>query len=145
VTASRGAPRPGDRTSGELNILALIDALHPTEKRVVAVAVVRVPGPVAGGDTTKGSTERVDHEDVLARREHSCPVDGRDRWRYVMLAHGDFEVAFHGEYREIVPNEQIVTTEVYEGAPDPNDEGALNTITFSEVAGTTTLTILGGA
>ena len=38
-------------------------------------------------------------------------------WRYVMLAHGEFEVAFHGEYREIVPNERIVTTEVYEGAP----------------------------
>jgi uncharacterized protein YndB with AHSA1/START domain len=31
-------------------------------------------------------------------------------WRYVMLAHGEFEVAFHGEYREIVPNERIVTT-----------------------------------
>src|SRR6202158_1842666 len=22
-------------------------------------------------------------------------------WRYVMVAHGEFEVAFHGEYREI--------------------------------------------
>ena len=29
------------------------------------------------------------------------------RWRYVMLAHGSFEVAFHGEYREILPNERI--------------------------------------
>jgi uncharacterized protein YndB with AHSA1/START domain len=64
------------------------------------------------------------------------------RWRYVMVANRGFEVAFHGEYREIIPNERIVTTEVYEGAPDPNDEGALNTITFSEVAGRTTLTIL---
>src|SRR5688572_26386885 len=35
-------------------------------------------------------------------------------WRYVMVANGGFEVAFHGEYREIVPNERIVTTEVYE-------------------------------
>ena len=35
-------------------------------------------------------------------------------WRYVMVADGGFEVAFHGEYREIVPNERIVTTEVYE-------------------------------
>src|SRR5215211_1749249 len=41
------------------------------------------------------------------------------KWRYVMLAHGEFEVAFHGEYTEIVPNERIVTTEVYEGAPEP--------------------------
>ena len=64
------------------------------------------------------------------------------RWRYVMVANKGFEVAFHGQYREIVPNERIVTTEVYEGAPDPNDEGALNIITFAEVAGRTTLTIL---
>jgi uncharacterized protein YndB with AHSA1/START domain len=64
------------------------------------------------------------------------------RWRYVMEAHGEFEVAFHGQYREVVPNERIVTTEVYEGAPDPTDEGALNTITFSETAGRTTLSIL---
>ena len=39
-------------------------------------------------------------------------------WRYVMDAAGGFEVAFHGEYREIVPNERIVTTEVFEGMPD---------------------------
>jgi uncharacterized protein YndB with AHSA1/START domain len=36
------------------------------------------------------------------------------RWRYVMEAHGGFEIAFHGDYREIVPNDRIVTTEVYE-------------------------------
>ena len=40
-------------------------------------------------------------------------------WRYVMVASGGFEVAFHGEYREIVPNERLVTTEVYE-MPDAN-------------------------
>ncbi len=39
-------------------------------------------------------------------------------WRYVMVANGGFEVAFHGEYREIVPNERVVTTEVYEGVPE---------------------------
>src|SRR5262245_37824523 len=38
------------------------------------------------------------------------------RWRYVMAAEGGGEVGFHGEYREIVPNERIVNTEVYEGA-----------------------------
>ncbi|MDX6254796.1 MAG: hypothetical protein QOJ11_1130, partial [Frankiales bacterium] len=31
-------------------------------------------------------------------------------WRYVMIAHGEFEVAFHGMYKEIVPNERIVST-----------------------------------
>jgi uncharacterized protein YndB with AHSA1/START domain len=38
-------------------------------------------------------------------------------WRYVMTAEGGFEVAFHGEYREIVENERIVTTEVFEAMP----------------------------
>jgi uncharacterized protein YndB with AHSA1/START domain len=32
------------------------------------------------------------------------------RWRYAMVAEGGFDVAFHGEYREIVPNERLVTT-----------------------------------
>ena len=65
-------------------------------------------------------------------------------WRYVMVSDG-FEVGFHGEYREIVPNERIVSTEVYEGLPDgvSEEEGAtLNTATFSETDGRTRLTIL---
>ena len=45
-------------------------------------------------------------------------------WRYVMVTHGGFEVGFHGEYREIVPNERIVSTEVYEGMPDAERRGA---------------------
>ena len=56
-----------------------------------------------------------------------------------MLADGGFEVAFHGEYREIVPNERIVSTEVYEGMPEAE---SLNTVTFTEVDGRTTLTVL---
>ena len=64
-------------------------------------------------------------------------------WRYVMLAHGEFEVAFHGEYREIVPGERIVTTEVYEGAPPaPEGEDVLNVITFTEVEGRTLVELL---
>jgi uncharacterized protein YndB with AHSA1/START domain len=59
-------------------------------------------------------------------------------WRYVMVAEAGFEVAFHGEFREIVPNERIVSTEVYEGMPDGE---AVNTLTFTEAEGRTTLTI----
>jgi uncharacterized protein YndB with AHSA1/START domain len=59
-------------------------------------------------------------------------------WRYVMVADGDFEVAFHGEYRAIEPEVRLVTTEVYEGAgPDP--EAALVTTTFADTGGATTL------
>jgi uncharacterized protein YndB with AHSA1/START domain len=64
------------------------------------------------------------------------------RWRYVKVAHGGFEVAFHGEYREIVPNQRIVTTQVYEMPGAPEGEGALNIVTFTEVDGRTTLTLL---
>jgi uncharacterized protein YndB with AHSA1/START domain len=61
-------------------------------------------------------------------------------WRYVMVATGGFEVAFHGEFREIEPDERIVTTEVYEAMPE--GEGALNVVTFTEVDGRTTLELL---
>jgi uncharacterized protein YndB with AHSA1/START domain len=66
------------------------------------------------------------------------------RWRYVMTAEGGVEVGFHGEYREIVPNERIVSTEVFEGMPqgDGPEEGTLNTLTLTEVGGRTTLQIL---
>jgi len=60
-------------------------------------------------------------------------------WRYVMIADGGFEVGFHGEYRELVPDERIVSTEVFEGMPDGE---ALNTHTFTETDGRTTLTVL---
>ena len=60
-------------------------------------------------------------------------------WRYVMVANEGFEVAFHGEYQEIVPNERLVSTEVYEGFPDGE---ALDTLTLTEEDGRTTMTIL---
>lgn len=61
------------------------------------------------------------------------------KWRYVMIADGGFEVGFHGEYREIVPNERIVSTEVFEGMPEGE---AIDTLTLTESGGRTTLTIL---
>jgi uncharacterized protein YndB with AHSA1/START domain len=67
------------------------------------------------------------------------------KWRYVMVADGGMEVGFHGEYREIVPNERIVSTEVFEGLPEEvsEEEGAtVNTATFIEADGRTTVTIL---
>lgn len=60
-------------------------------------------------------------------------------WRFAMETPDGTEVAFHGVYREIVPNERIVATEFYEGFPDGE---ALSTITFAPRAGGSTLTIL---
>jgi uncharacterized protein YndB with AHSA1/START domain len=64
------------------------------------------------------------------------------KWRSVMVADGGFEVAFHGEYREIVPNERIVSTEAYEGAPDADANATVNTLTLTEHDGRTTLNVL---
>jgi uncharacterized protein YndB with AHSA1/START domain len=63
-------------------------------------------------------------------------------WRYVMVTPDGFEVGFHGEYREIVPHERIVSTEAYEGIPDPDEHASLNTLTLTETDGRTTLTLL---
>jgi uncharacterized protein YndB with AHSA1/START domain len=64
------------------------------------------------------------------------------KWRYVMASPEGMEVAFHGEYKEIVPNERVVTTEVFEGAPDPENNGTVNTMTLEESNGRTTMTVL---
>jgi uncharacterized protein YndB with AHSA1/START domain len=67
------------------------------------------------------------------------------KWRSVMVTEDGIEVGFHGEYRELVPNERIVSTEVYEGLPEgvtEEEAATLNTATFTEEDGRTTLTIL---
>jgi uncharacterized protein YndB with AHSA1/START domain len=53
------------------------------------------------------------------------------QWRYVMVADAGFEVAFHGEYHEIVPNEKLVNTEIFEGAPEAG--AAVVTCTFEDL------------
>jgi uncharacterized protein YndB with AHSA1/START domain len=60
-------------------------------------------------------------------------------WRFVMVADGGMEVGFHGEYREIVPNERIVSTEVFEGFPDAE---SVNLLTLTETDGRTKLELL---
>jgi uncharacterized protein YndB with AHSA1/START domain len=74
----------------------------------------------------------------------SAEVDLRvgGRWRYVMVANEGFEVAFHGTFREIVPNERIVCTEVYEMPDASEDDAPVTTTTFVERDGRTTLTML---
>lgn len=67
------------------------------------------------------------------------------KWRYVMVTPDGTEVGFHGEYREVVSAERLVSTEVYEGLPEgvsEEDAATLNTTTFTEADGRTILTIL---
>ena len=77
---------------------------------------------------------------VVQTAEIDLRVGGR--WRYVMTANGGFQVAFHGEYRRIVPDEQIVCTEVFEGIPDGDSDPALVTYTFTDRDGRCRLTVL---
>ena len=67
------------------------------------------------------------------------------KWRYVMVADNGTEVGFHGEYLEVVPDERIVSTETYEGLPEgvTEEQGStVNTATFAEAGGRTTVTLL---
>jgi uncharacterized protein YndB with AHSA1/START domain len=77
----------------------------------------------------------------------TCEIDLRvgGKWRSVMVTEDGTEVGFHGEYREVVPNERIVSTEVYEGLPEGVSEeegGTVNTATFIETDGRTLLTLI---
>jgi uncharacterized protein YndB with AHSA1/START domain len=80
------------------------------------------------------------HRGEMKTAEIDLRVGGA--WRYVMIASGGHEVAFHGEYREIVPDERIVNTEVYEMPDAPEGDPALNIVTFAEADGRTTLSLL---
>jgi uncharacterized protein YndB with AHSA1/START domain len=70
-------------------------------------------------------------------------------WRYVSVTPDGIDVGFHGTFREIVTNERLVSTEIFEGMPgmempadQSEDEAAsVNTATFTEKAGRTTLTV----
>ena len=70
-----------------------------------------------------------------------CEIDLRPggRWRYVMVTPDGTEVAFHGEYREVVPGERIVQTEIYDPFPDA---AAVNTLEFEDLDGRTRVTML---
>jgi len=74
---------------------------------------------------------------VVTSAEVDLRVGGK--WRYVMTANAGFEVAFHGEYREIIPNERIVLTEVFEPMPDA---AALSTLSLEENNGGTIFRLL---
>jgi len=62
------------------------------------------------------------------------------KWRWVMITDRGQEVAFRGWYREIVPNERLVYTEMYEAVQQSeNDEGTMNTMTLTDLGGGRTL------
>jgi uncharacterized protein YndB with AHSA1/START domain len=65
------------------------------------------------------------------------------KWRSVMVTtEGGIEVAFHGEYREIEPYDRLVSTEAYEGIPNPDENATVNTVTLEETDGRTLVSVL---
>ena len=73
----------------------------------------------------------------------SAEIDLRvgGKWRYVMDA-GGYQVAFHGEYREIEAPDRLVNTEAFEGIPDPDAHAGLVTVTLTEKDGRTFMEML---
>lgn len=71
----------------------------------------------------------------------ACEVDFRPggSWRYVSRMDDGTELGWHGTYRRIVPLELVESTEVFEGFPDAE---SVNTVTFTEVDGATTVETL---
>jgi uncharacterized protein YndB with AHSA1/START domain len=70
-----------------------------------------------------------------------CEIDLRvgGRYRWVQRAPDGSEYRFHGEYREIVRPERLVSTFVFEAFPESE---ALETLTLRERDGKTTATTL---
>jgi uncharacterized protein YndB with AHSA1/START domain len=80
---------------------------------------------------------------VITLAEIDLRVGGE--WRYVAEADSVGEIGFHGEYRELVPDERIVWTEFYEGVPEgvaEEDATTVNTATLTETDGRTMLSVL---
>ena len=118
----------------------LVVVTLPTETQILITRVFAVPRPlVYRAWTTPELIARwwsADQGEVTA-----IDVDLRvgGTWRYVMKAPAGAEVAFRGVYREIVPDERIVSTEVYEGIPGAE---AVTTLTLADHEAGTMLTLL---
>jgi uncharacterized protein YndB with AHSA1/START domain len=74
-----------------------------------------------------------------------CEIDLRPggAYRYVMRGPGGAEMAVRGEYREVVPPDRLVYTEVYEGSPEVGwrpEDATVVTAVFAERNGKTTWT-----
>jgi uncharacterized protein YndB with AHSA1/START domain len=72
-----------------------------------------------------------------------CEADVRPggSWRYVTREANGVEVPFTGVYQEVVPPERLVHTEIYDVEPFNQGDPAITTVTFSEEAGRTTVTV----
>jgi uncharacterized protein YndB with AHSA1/START domain len=73
-------------------------------------------------------------QDVVTRIEIDLRPGGA--WRYAMVEDGGVAVVFSGEYREVLPDQRLVYTEVRQDRPGVQ---ALTTVTFTPAAGGRTI------
>jgi uncharacterized protein YndB with AHSA1/START domain len=71
----------------------------------------------------------------------ACEIDLRvgGTWRYALRPQGGEELAFYGEFLEVVPDEKIVQTETFSPFPD---NASTNTMRLTERDGVTVLRTL---
>jgi uncharacterized protein YndB with AHSA1/START domain len=118
----------------------------PTDEQILVVREFDAPARLVWKAwTTPELVERWWHAN--RGRVTAVEIDLRPggRWRQAMVTPDGTEVAFHGEYLEVVPGERLVSTETYEGVPDgvsEDDSTTVNTATFEERDGRTTVTLL---
>ena len=115
----------------------------PTDTRILVERVFAAP---------KNLVYRAVTEPELVRRWWNakrgevtvCEIDLRvgGTWRYAMVTPDGTEVAFHGTIRELVPNERVVQTEVFEMPGLTDDDATINTMDLIEHDGSTTMRVL---
>jgi uncharacterized protein YndB with AHSA1/START domain len=127
-------------SSGKANVTL------PTDEQILIVREFDAPKHlVYKALTTPELVERWFHANRGTVKSVEIDLRVGGKWRYVSEADAFGEIGFHGEYRELVPNERIVWTEFYEGVPEgvtEEDATTVNTATFTEIDGRTTLTVL---
>lgn len=108
----------------------------PSDKEILMTRVFDAPRRLVFEAMTKVEHVRVWWCCMGEMTMPVCEIDFRvgGRFRYVTRMPDGKEFGFHGEYREIVVPERIVSTEIFEPFPD---EVALCTLTLEEKDGKT--------
>jgi uncharacterized protein YndB with AHSA1/START domain len=126
----------GRRTS--MTAVANLTVSTPTDREIVMTRVFDAPRTRVYDAFVTPSLLR----EWLAVRGMTMTVTDSDnrvggRYRFEATLPGGHSLGWGGEFREIVPNELLVQTEAFDGYPGE----ALNTTTFEEGDGKTTVTI----
>ncbi|MFI1396509.1 SRPBCC family protein [Streptomyces sp. NPDC020681] len=111
----------------------------PTDRELVITRVFDAPRSLVFEAWTKPEHVRKWYG-LRALTTTVCDIDLRPggAWRWGQQDAEGQEIVFSGVYKEIVPPERIVYTEMFEQMPDV--EPVLTTLTFEEKDGRTTLT-----